>query len=95
MCTLNVGLVTKASFQVALVESAIAPLALALPLTISLVPQEAERLILIVTITAAFREVEALSWINLLPILAFPPYESCEPCHVHSERPPLPGCTKL
>lgn len=81
MCTFDEWLVTIATLEVALVKATVAPLSLALPLTLALIPQETQRLILIVPVTATFGQVEALCRILLFLVvslgslsLAFPSF---------------------
>lgn len=81
MCTFDEWLVTIATLEVALVKATVAPLSLALPLTLALIPQETQRLILIVPVTATLGQVEALCRILLFLVvslgslsLAFPSF---------------------
>ena len=71
MCTFDEWLVTIATLEVALVKATVAPLSLALPLTLALIPQETQRLILIVPVTATFGQVEALCRILLFLVVPF------------------------
>ena len=63
--------VTIATPEVALVKATVAPLSLAFPLTLSLIPQETQRLILVIPVTTTFGQVEALCRILLLPVVPF------------------------